>query len=99
MRPTVLSVLILVFFVSNSFAAEAIQLEGKKLGRFPFRVLGPAKYQNATFRSKDKTTVVPRHLNGFGAEALAGLVLGSVIIGGGGEYMSYFQASKMSDNS
>lgn len=91
----------LLILVSNLALADSkpIQLEGKKFGKFPIRVLGSAKYQNGNFGSADKTTVKPRHLNGFGADANAGLVLGSFIIGGGGEYMSWFQASKVSDDS
>ncbi len=87
-----------VFPVFADSKAKAIQIEGKSLGKFPFRVLGSAKYQNATFGSKDKSTVNARHLNGFGAEALAGLVLGPIFIGGGGEYMNWIQATGPKDN-
>jgi hypothetical protein len=92
------------FLLSFLFSAlvfadsKPIQLEGKSLGKFPFRVLGAAKYQNATFSSKDGT-IKSRHLNGFGAEAIGGLVVGPVIIGGGGEYMSWIQANDPGDDS
>lgn len=77
---------------------EAIQLEGKKLGKFPIRVLGSAKYQNAMIGSSDGDLIKSRHMNGVGADVLGGLVLGNFIIGGGGEYMYYAQASDLGED-
>lgn len=79
--------------------SKPIQLEGKKLGKIPIRVLGSVKYKNGNFASTDKSAVKSRHLNGFGADAMAGLILGSVFIGGGGEYMNWLQATDPKDNS
>lgn len=89
-----------LFIISHAFAdSRPIQLEGKKLGNIPIRVLGSAKYKNGNFGSKDKSTVNPRHLNGLGADAMAGVILGPFFIGGGGEYMSWLQSSDPKDNS
>lgn len=93
-----LLIFLFISFSSITFA-ESIQLEGKKLGKFPIRILGTAKYQNATLGDEDGETIKPRHLNGLGAEALGGLVLGNFIIGGGGDYMYYAQASDVADDS
>ncbi|MBY0515459.1 MAG: hypothetical protein K2P81_01020 [Bacteriovoracaceae bacterium] len=48
----IFKLLILIFVISSAHAkSDGIQVEGKKLGKFPFRVLGSGKYQNLNFGS------------------------------------------------
>ena len=60
------------------------------------RLLGDLKFQRATMMSKNDF-VEKRSLNGVGAEAIAGISIGTFILGGGASYTKFFQATDKKD--
>ncbi|MBL7663824.1 MAG: hypothetical protein JNM93_01730 [Bacteriovoracaceae bacterium] len=94
---------LLIVFLLTSLKLKAesgpIDLQGKKLGNIPIRVLGSFKLQRGTFGSGDDTTFAKRDMTGFGADVMAGLKLGPLMVGAGGEYLYWVEASENAGDS
>lgn len=54
------------------------------------RLLGTTRLVSGELGSKDEQTTKARSMNGFGADLIIGYGLGTIIVGGGAEYMSGF---------
>ncbi|MES2526518.1 MAG: hypothetical protein V4598_05500 [Bdellovibrionota bacterium] len=66
------------------------------MGGIKFRLLGGLKLQRATMMSKDDF-VEKRSLNGIGADAIAGVNIGPLILGAGGSYTKFYQSTDKDD--
>lgn len=101
LRPFILLIFLLALpltshadFISSSSGTSG--KSGLNFGGLKFRLLGGAKLQRATMMSKNDF-VEKRSLNGIGADVVAGLSFGPLIVGGGATYTKFYQSTDKKD--